>query len=230
MSPKSEHDLPQLDDILDEVMADERRDCLRGPDSPEGRALGAAVGANVRRARAMADIGLEELESRSGIPCELLAMLEGGQAVPSLRALWGLATALGVPFAALLLQREGAVAFRVLRVGQGRMILSAGGELRSRLLSPPGVAPEVYELTLGPGCVEEAAPHAPGTVEHLTVLRGCLEVYAGDESARLEVGAALVFQADRPHGYRNGAPGETVAQLVMGYGPPAGGTRGSGQA
>lgn len=229
MPPKADPQLPPLDDALSDVMADERRDCLRGPDSPEGRALGAAVGANVRRARAAADLSLEELEARSSIPAELLALLEGGQAVPSLRALWGLATALGVPFAALLLQREGAVGFRVLRGGEGRTILSAGGELRSRLLSPPGVAPEVYELTLGPGCVEEAAAHAPGTVEHLTVLRGCLEVHAGDDRARLEVGDSLFFQADRAHGYRNAAPGETVAQLVMGYGPPAGGSRG-GQA
>ena len=78
-------------------------------------------------------------------------------------------------------------------------------------------SPEVYELTLAPGCVEEATPHARDTFEHIVVIRGTLIVRAGDKEAELRAGDAIFFRADVPHGYRNPAKEETVAHLVMSY-------------
>ncbi|HSD10201.1 MAG TPA: cupin domain-containing protein [Candidatus Binatia bacterium] len=216
-----------LADALAEEIKAERLDTLSGPDSPEGRALGAAVGANVARYRKERRIPLETLGERSGIRLTLLRALENGQAVPSLRAIWHLATALEVPFGALLantmLSRASDPDFRIQRSGRGNVISSADGRFRSRPLFLEGDprAPEVYELTLAPGCREEAAPHAPRTFEHLTVVRGRLLVRSGSATADLGAGDALFFRADLPHSYENPGTEDTVAELVMSYGASA---------
>jgi XRE family transcriptional regulator, regulator of sulfur utilization len=210
------------DAVLEEVRA-ERVDSLRGPDSPEGREIGRAVGANVARYRKERGLSLEAIERRSGIRADLLAALEEGQAVPSLRAVWHLATALEVRFGGLLahtmLSEVADPDFRVQRADRGRMLSSADGRFRSRVLFGEGDprAPEVYELTLLPGCFEEAEAHAPETFEHISVVRGEMVVTSGESRARLKAGDVLFFRADVAHSYENPTSDPVVAHLVMAY-------------
>ena len=210
------------DAVLDEVRA-ERVDSLRGPDSPEGREMGRAVGANVARFRTQRNLTLEILERRSGIRADLLEALEAGQAVPSLRAVWHLATALEVPFGALLAHTMFSSVsdpdFRVQRSDRGRILASADNQFRSRVLFLEGDprSPEVYELTLAPGCFEEAHAHATDTYEHISVIRGELLISSGESKARLKAGDSLFFRADLPHSYENPAKEPAVAHLVMSY-------------
>lgn len=215
--------LPSLDDALRDTMAVERADCLLGPESPEGRELARMVGANVGRERAKRGLHRAAVAAKVGLSDEQLGLVECGQAVPSLRGVWALATALGVPFGALLALQGAGVdssGFRVQRVGRGRVISSSSGRFRSRALFTPGDpgTPEVYELTLAPGCMEDAEAHAPDTFEHITVVRGTLVVRAGTSRAELGPGDAILFRADVPHGYENPGDGDVVAQLVMTYG------------
>jgi quercetin dioxygenase-like cupin family protein len=212
-----------LDDaVLDEVRA-EREDSLSGPDSPEGREMGRAVGANVATLRRERAIDLEIMAERSGIRADLLIALEEGCAVPSLRAVWHLATALRVPFGSLLansmFSNVSDPDFRVQGANRGRVIASADNQFRSRVLFREGDprAPEVYELTLEPGCFEEAHAHAPDVFEHLTVVHGELVVRSGDAEARLAAGDTLFFRADQAHSYLNPGATRTVAHLVMSY-------------
>lgn len=212
-----------LDDaLIDEVRA-ERIDALRGPDSPEGREIGRAVGANVARHHRASGLSLAELERRSGIRADLLQALEEGQAVPSLRAVWHLATALEVPFGHLIANTMLSPAsdpdFRVQRAGRGRVLASADGGFRSRVLFLEGDlrSPEVYELTIAPGCVEEAHGHATDTFEHLVVVRGEIEIVAGDSREKLRPGDAIFFRADVPHAYANPGSEPAVAHLVLSY-------------
>lgn len=206
-----------------EEMRAERLDSMRGPDSPEGLELGRAIGANVAHHRRERGLALELVAKRSGIRVELLELLEAGDAVPSLRAVWHLATALEVPFGALLENTSLADTpdspFRVQAANDGRIIANATDEFRSRVLFQEGDAraPEVYELTLAPGCLEPAAAHAAETFEHIVVVRGVLIVRAGDNEACLGAGDSIFFLADTPHSYEN--PGDTpaVAHLVMRY-------------
>jgi len=209
-----------LDDALRDSCRDDRRDTMRGPDGPEGRELAAAVGDNLARHRLRRGVDLDRLAAETHIAVDLLALLEAGEAVPSLRALWALATALEVPFGALV-ARTGltGAAFHVRRADRGRLISSASGRFRSRALFPLGdpYAPAVYELTLAPGCFEKAEAHGRNTYEHLTVVRGMLVVYAGEQLARLAAGDSLFFRADEQHSYRNPTSTDTVAHLVMSY-------------
>jgi len=214
------------DAVMDEMRA-ERVDNLRGPDSPEGLELARAVGANVARFRALRGLDYASLATRSGIRADLLETLESGHAVPSLRAVWHLATALEVPFGSLLAHTmfwtTSDPDFRVQKAGRGRVISSATGQFRSRVLFLEGDprTPEVYELTLSPGCFEEATPHARETFEHISVIRGTLVVRCGEVEARLGPGDSIFFRADLPHSYENAAADDVVAHLVMSYASPA---------
>ncbi len=212
-----------LDDaVLDEVR-EEREDSLSGPDSPDGHALGKAVGENVSRLRQERGLELDALARRSGIRADLLEVLEGGRAVPSLRAVWHLATGLEVPFGSLLahtmLTAAGDPDFRVQRGSRGRVIASSTNQFRSRVLFLEGDprAPEVYDLTLEPGCVETAESHARETFEHIVVTSGTMVLRAGASETRLEAGDNVFFRADVPHAYENPGDEPTRALLVMSY-------------
>lgn len=224
MAPGDEsRDEASLDDALLDEVREERRNSLSGPDSPEGRALGKAVGENVARLRAERGLDLEALARRSGIRADLLETLEGGHAVPSLRAVWHLATGLEVPFGSLLahtmLTAAGDPDFRVQRTARGRVIASSTNQFRSRVLYLEGDprAPEVYDLTLEPGCVETAESHAPETFETIVVTSGSMIVRASGSETRLEAGDNVFFRADVPHAYENPGSEPTRAILVMSY-------------
>lgn len=212
-----------LSDALASEVRAQREDALSGPDSPEGRALGAAVGANLRRQREARGMDLPGLAARTGIRVDLIEALEAGRAVPSLRAIWQLATGLEVPFGQLLadtmLSAAGDPDFRVQAADRGRLILSAGGTFRSRVLFLEGDprAPEVYEFTLRAGALEEAEAHAGDTFEHITVLSGELVVRSGEKEAVLGPGDTLFFRADLAHSYENRGAVDAVAHLVMSY-------------
>ena len=222
MSDRPSRPDPSLEEGLEAEARDERRDTMSGPDSPEGRELARAVGANVGRVREERGLDLAALAVKSGLALERVSAFEAGQAVPSLRAIWHLATALGVPFGALLRDTMFSTSlddFTVRRSGRGRVLRSANDDFRSRVLFVEGDprSPEVYELTLSPGCREDATAHAPDTYEHIVVVRGILVVRSGTDQARLEAGDAIFFRADRPHGYENPGKEPAVAHLVMSY-------------
>jgi len=213
-------ELPSLDDALEETVRDERADALRGPDGPDGRALAAAVGSNVERHRRKHGMTREELARRTTIDADILTRLEHGDLIPSLRAVWTLATALEVPFGALVAYPgKPEVIFSVRRSGHGRIVASSDNGFRSRALSPLGQpeAPEVYRISLAPGCIEEATAHAPRTYEHLVVLRGTLVVSTATDAVTLKDGDALFFRADVPHRYENPGDTDVIAHLVMSY-------------
>jgi transcriptional regulator with XRE-family HTH domain len=211
-----------IDTVEDEMRA-ERIDSMSGPDSPEGRELGRAIGANVARYRQRHGISLDEVAKRTGIRVDLLERLETGKAVPSLRAIWHLATALEVPFGALLENTMLVTAanpdFRVQQSDRGRVISSASNQFRSRVLFLEGDprTPEVYEMTLASGCLEKAEAHARDTYEHIAVVRGTMILRAGSNEARLGPGDSIFFRADVPHSYENPGPEPVVAHLVMQY-------------
>jgi transcriptional regulator with XRE-family HTH domain len=209
-----------IDDALRDEVRAERSDSLAGPDGPEGHELAATIGVNLRTHRTAHGRSLADLAARTGLDVGDVEHIERGEALPSLRLVWTLATAVGAPFGALLAPADAEESrFVVRRVATARSIVSGDGRFRSRPLAPAGHvrAPEVYELTLAPGCVEEALPHAEGTYEHMTVVRGTLVVHAGEHETRLGPGDALFFRADVPHRYENPDREDTVVHLVMTY-------------
>lgn len=177
------------------------------------------VGPALRRLREERGLSLERLAQAAGVSRAMLGQVELGQSVPTIKTVWRVARALEVPFSALLGHSRSSSTI-VLHPSRARVLTSHDGSFRSRALFPFGGPRKVefYELTLAAGGEEEADPHAPGTVENLVVNAGLIEVGFSGELHRLEAGDAIIFDADRPHVYRNVGAGDALMYLVITYG------------
>ena len=69
------------------------------------------VGANLRRLRNQRGLSLERLAQISGVSRAMLGQIELGQSAPTINVLWKIASALEVPFSALI-SRAGPVRAR----------------------------------------------------------------------------------------------------------------------
>ncbi len=180
--------------------------------------LTSVVGGNLRRLRMERGLSLEKLSRISNVSRAMLGQIELGQSAPTINVLWKISIALSVPFSALISSRKsGGVA--VMRADQAKKLTSHDGTFSSRALFPfdEPRRVEFYELRLAPRGVENAEPHAPGTMENLAVSQGSVEVEVGGTPHHLGPGDAIVFEADAPHAYRNAADEEAIMYLVMTY-------------
>lgn len=176
------------------------------------------VAASIRRARAERGLSLEKLSKVSGVSRAMIGQIELGKSTPTINVLWKIATALDVPFSALISEGKSS-GLTVLRADRARRILSRDGGFSSRALFPMDRprSVEFYELRLSPHAVEHADAHPPATFENLVVTSGSVEIAMGAERQLLGPGDAILFQADVPHTYRNPGADEAVMYLVMTY-------------
>lgn len=186
--------------------------------APVGKDLTPIVGSNLRRLRGQRGLSLEKLSRLSGVSRAMLGQVELGQSAPTINVLWKIASALGVPFSALISARGGG-GVHVLRGESAKLLTSHDGSFSSRALFPYDEPRRVefYELRLAPGGSEKAEPHNPGTIENLVVSQGAVEIEAAGKKELLGRGDAIVFEADVSHVYRNRADQETILYLVMTY-------------
>ncbi len=188
--------------------------------APESGAadLGPVVGENLRRLRAKRNLSLETLAQRVGVSRAMLGQIELGQSSPSINVLWRIAHGLGVTFSALI-SVHGQGGPLVMRAAEAKLLSSRDGAFTSRALFPVDEPRRVefYEVRLAGGGVERAPAHPPGTVENLLVAQGQVEIDVAGKHHELEVGDAILFEADSPHVYRNRGRVEAVMYLVMTY-------------
>jgi transcriptional regulator with XRE-family HTH domain len=166
---------------------------------------------------------MDELATRSTVSKAMLHQIEMGKSVPTIAVVWRIADGLKVPFSDLLAQPQ-CSSDVVLRREDAKLLTNAAGTFSSRALFPfdsPARTAEFYELRLKPGGIEKAAAHARGTVEHLILVSGAVEVDVDGTLHRLADGDCLVFVADRPHIYRSIDPKrESLLYLMMTYALP----------
>jgi transcriptional regulator with XRE-family HTH domain len=199
-------------DELEERLARETASNASSPD------LVPILGANLRRLRVKRGLSLERLSKLSGVSRAMLSQVELAYSAPTINVIWRIASALGVPFGALLTTQE-LQTTQVLRKSQAKTLTSHDGAFSTRALFPPNMPrrTEFYEVRLRPHGVEHAAAHAPGTVENLVVTQGKLAIHVNGDYAQLDTGDAIQFNADVPHVYENPTDFESVLYLVMTY-------------
>lgn len=176
------------------------------------------VAQNLQRLRSKRHLSLDALARQCGVSRAMLAQIESGRSVPSIKVLCKIAKGLKVSVAAFLEHRalEGVA---VLSASQSKRLVSANGAFVSRALFPFDVArqSEFYELRLSPLGEDQSEGHGPGVQENLVVAQGVLEISVNDERYLLSTGDSILFYADQPHRYRNPADSEAVAYLVVTY-------------
>src|SRR5262245_48938155 len=160
---------------VDELEERVTRETASDASSPD---LVPILGANLRRLRVKRGLSLERLAKLSGVSRAMLSQVELAYSAPTINVIWRIASALGVPFGALLSAGENHSA-HVLRKAQAKRLTSHDGAFSSRALFPANMPrrTEFYELRLTPGGVEHAGAHAPGTTENLVVAQGRVAIH-----------------------------------------------------
>jgi len=180
--------------------------------------IGQQVARNLQRLRSKRYLSLYALARLCGVSRAMLAQIESGRSVPSIKVLCKIAKGLKVSVAAFLENRafEGV---ELLPAQSSKKLVSASGDFVSRALFPYDRARQVefYELRLSPLGEEVSEGHGPGIQENLVVSQGVLEVRVNQERYLLSTGDSILFYADQPHRYRNPADREAIAFLVMTY-------------
>jgi transcriptional regulator with XRE-family HTH domain len=187
----------------------------RHPPPPDGAPM---VGVNLRRLRSKRGLSLQRLAEQAGVSRAMLSQIELGRSTPTISLLWKISQALEVTFSAFLTHQQGRSPM-VLTASAGKLLTNQAGTFSSRALFPLDGArrSEFYELRMGVGAEEQAAPHSPGTSENLVVSSGNVEIGVEQTRYRLGAGDALLFGADVPHFYRNVGTTPAVMYLVVTY-------------
>ncbi len=187
---------------------------------PEGHRV-PEIGSRIKAARTGQAFTLDDLARLSGVSKSMLSQIERGQANPTFATLWNLTRPLEIEIQDLIRDSaEGSVeagAIELLEAHFTPTITSPDGKCTLRILSPLASASAVewYEMAAPPGGELRSAPHARGTMEHLTVTRGELRVESGSISRIVASGETARYRADLAHAIVNDGGEAAAAFLVV---------------
>jgi XRE family transcriptional regulator, regulator of sulfur utilization len=176
------------------------------------------VGSVVRRLRGEKSLTLAALARAAGVSKSMLSELERGISNPTVAVAWRLASALDIGLERLLTWEDPALSgISVIGLHETPSLTDRAASYVLRVLNPVDLGGhfEWYELILRPGAALVSAAHEPGTMEHLTVLSGSVEVSIGDTKRTLNSGATARYSADQKHAIKNRGKRSASAFLVV---------------
>lgn len=188
----------------------------KGQDSPESD-TNPALGKTIQRLRKAYNMSLGELSEQSGVAKSIISQIERNETNPTLSTVYRLSKALDTTIDEVLKEDAGK-AFLEHQLKPGIPILeSQDGLCRLAIIGPLNLVDQLqwYDFQAKPAGVLESDPHPPGTVEHLYLLRGEIEVTAGEEVKRAKMGEAIRFRGDLPHKIVNIGEGSAHATMVL---------------
>lgn len=181
------------------------------------------LAARVRNLRKVQGHTLEQLAQYSGVSRSMISLIERGETSPTAAVLSKLATALGMPLAALFEQAPQDVAPSplALRGEQACWTDPASGYLR-RQLTPQGHGArlELTEVIFPAGqCVTfDNAVHADrAPQQQLWLLEGLMTLTVGTQCWQLQAGDCLAMVVNQPIVFAN--PGDSLARYLLGLVP-----------
>ena len=165
------------------------------------------IARRVRELRDYHGLSLEALAERSGVSRSNISLIERGQSSPTAAVLDKLATALGVALASLFEAPAAAVASSPLARAAEQAVWTdpASGYVR-RALSPALPSPiqlvEVH-FPAGQRVAYETGARDAEIHQQIWLIEGAMEISAGDQQWRLEVGDCVAMRLDAPTVFHN---------------------------
>jgi len=141
----------------------------------------------------------------------MVSQVERGESSPTIATLLNLARALNLDIAELLGRDTAQNTISVTRSDEIPIIEGKHAGCTIRVLSASNN--QAYELLFSWGGELDSEPHASGTVEHLTVIEGKLDIQSGQATQQLAAGDTASYRADIPH--RITAKGKARAFLIV---------------
>ncbi|MEH6686594.1 MAG: XRE family transcriptional regulator [Halopseudomonas sabulinigri] len=181
--------------------------------------LGDHLGQTLKQLRNDRSWSLDRAAQACGVSKAMLGQIERGESSPTLATLWKIADGFKVSLSAFIAAPPDALDVR--HAEQLRQRPTSDDMLVAPLFPfDPQYGFELFELTLPAGYQRLSEPHQVGVTEHVTVIRGVMELLVNGQWQTLSEGAAVRFAADRPHGYRNNGVEPAVFHNLIWYPAP----------
>ncbi len=176
-----------------------------------------SLGKTIQRLRKAYNMSLGDLSEQSGVAKSIISQIERNETNPTLSTVYRLSRALDTTIDEVLRTDSTQVFLEHQSKSGVPMLESQDGLCRLAIAGPLNLVEQVqwYDFRARPKGVLESDPHPPGTVEHLYMLTGEVEVTAGEETKRLKTGETLRFRGDVPHRIENVGEGEAHASMVL---------------
>lgn len=175
----------------------------------------ADLGKTIQRLRKAYNLSLGELSEQSGVAKSIISQIERNETNPTLATVVRLSRALDTTVDEVLRGEQQSFFIEHQTKSGIPMLESQDGKCKLAIVGPLSLidAFQWYDFHAQQGGVLESSPHPPGTVEHLYVVTGKLEVTTGGESQVTLKGEALRYRADVAHKIEN--IGQEAAHAIM---------------
>jgi transcriptional regulator with XRE-family HTH domain len=170
----------------------------------------ALLGPRIRELRLKAKMTLTDLAKATGVSIGTLSQLERGLVSPTVRTVFTVGNALGVPPAWLIDPKQGNAgsneAMFIVRANRRQRFIESGG-VRKDIASPPtSQRLRGFFMVIEPGCGSGEQPYAHSGEEIGFILSGTLELQIEDQCFTLNEGDCFAFSSAKPHQFSNVGP------------------------
>ncbi|MDE2384993.1 MAG: helix-turn-helix transcriptional regulator [Alphaproteobacteria bacterium] len=178
---------------------------------------GADLGKTIQRLRKAYNLSLGELSEQSGVAKSIISQIERNETNPTLSTVVRLSRALDTTVDEVLRGEQQSLFIDHQQKSGIPMLESQDGLCRLAIAGPLNLVDvfQWYDFHAKEKGVLESSPHPPGTIEHLYIVSGELEVTTGGEAKLGKTGEALRYRADVPHRIVNVGQGEAHAIMML---------------
>lgn len=163
------------------------------------------IGLRLKSLRQQKGWSLDKTALETNVSKAMLGQIERMESSPSVSTLWKIASGFHMSFSSFLEESPALEAGLLYRQGTLQPLSPPEEKIRVTPVFPfdKELNFELLLIELLPGCEQLSAPHEPGVIEHLIILKGSLEILVNGEWQLLKEREALRFDAHCYHGYRN---------------------------
>ena len=191
----------------------------RGPkaSSTSNDETSADLGKTIQRLRKAYNLSLGELSEQSGVAKSIISQIERNETNPTLSTVVRLSKALDTTIDEVLRGEQQSLFLEHQSKSGIPVLESQDGLCRLAIIGPLNLIDvfQWYDFHAQAKGVLESSPHPPGTIEHLYVVTGELEVTTGGEVKIGKTGEALRYRADVPHKIVNVGQGAAHAVMIL---------------
>ena len=175
------------------------------------------LGRTIQRLRKAYKMSLGDLSEQSGVAKSIISQIERNETNPTISTVFRLSQALDTTIEEVLKTGKSDAFVEHQTRTAVPLLESEDGLCRLAIAGPLNLVDHVqwYDFHAKVGGVLESDPHPPGTIEHLYVVTGQLEVVVDGETRIAKAGEALRYHADRQHKLVNTGSGPVHAIMVL---------------
>jgi len=193
------------------------RERTRRPTKETAEEYSPALGKTIQRLRKAYNMSLGELSEQSGVAKSIISQIERNETNPTIGTIWRLSRALDTSLGEVLKNDDSPNFIEVAGRNAIPVLTSQDGLCTLHIIGWLNVVEAIqwYDFHAKPGGALESEPHQPGCVEHLSVLKGTLEVTVGDDVKVAREGETLRYRGDRDHKIVNVGDEDAHATMIL---------------